>query len=51
MRTPEMNIAPNRKLPQNLRKLGPYFALALALPGGFLIVLLIWLFEHRHRKA
>ena len=46
-----MNISPNRKLPQRLRKLGPYFALALALPGGFLLVLLIWFFQHMHRKA
>jgi hypothetical protein len=46
-----MNTSPKHRILQRLRKLGPYFALALALPGGFLIVLLIWLFEHRHRKA
>jgi hypothetical protein len=46
-----MNASPKHPILQRLRQLGPYFALALALPGGFLIVLLIWLFEHRHRKA
>jgi len=46
-----MNASPKQRILQRLRRLGPYIALALALPGGFLIVLLIWLFEHRHRKA
>lgn len=46
-----MNVSPKQRILQRLRKLGPYLMLALALPGGSLLVLLIWLFEHRQRKA
>jgi len=30
-----------------LRKLGPYTAIALVLPGGSLIALALWTFRHR----
>ena len=32
-----------------LKTLGPYAVLELVLPGGSLIALLLWLYQHRHR--
>ena len=43
------------RLSRSVREIGPYAALALLLPGGSLIAVLIWLVHHRswlaaHRK-
>jgi hypothetical protein len=35
------------RLPALLRRLGPYAAIELLLPGGSVIALLIWLSRHR----
>jgi hypothetical protein len=35
------------RLPALLRRLGPYAAIELLLPGGSIIALLIWLCRHR----
>jgi hypothetical protein len=32
-----------------LRALGPYMAIELILPGGSLIALGLWLYQHRHQ--
>ena len=34
-----------------LKTLGPYAALGLLLPGGSLIALLLWLYQHRRRGS
>jgi NodT family efflux transporter outer membrane factor (OMF) lipoprotein len=34
-----------------LKTLGPYAALELLLPGGSFVVLLLWLYRHRHRAG
>jgi NodT family efflux transporter outer membrane factor (OMF) lipoprotein len=34
-----------------LKTLGPYAALELVLPGGSLIAVLLWLYQHRHRGS
>jgi len=46
-----MNTSTSQRILWRLRQLGPYFALALVLPGGSLLVLLLWYFERRHGKA
>ena len=38
-------------LPKSLRALGPYLLVELILPGGSLVALLLWLFNHRHARA
>jgi hypothetical protein len=32
---------------EQLKAIGPYFALELVLPGGTLIALALWLYRHR----
>jgi hypothetical protein len=32
---------------EQIRTLGPYFAVELILPGGSLLALLLWLYRHR----
>jgi hypothetical protein len=34
-----------------LRGLGPYLLVELILPGGSLIALLLWLYNHKHARA
>jgi len=36
---------------QRLRKLGPWLVAALVLPGGSLLVLILWLLQRRRGKA
>ena len=36
-----------RRLTGVLRRLGPYAAIEMVLPGGSLVVLLLWLFRQR----
>jgi len=36
-----------RRLTGILRRLGPYAAIEIVLPGGSLVVLLLWLFRER----
>ena len=38
-------------LPGKLRALGPYLLVELILPGGSLIALLLWLYNHRSARA
>ena len=38
-------------LPVNLRALGPYVLVELILPGGSLLALLLWLYNHRQARA
>lgn len=36
---------------QRLREVGPWLVAALVLPGGSLLVLLVWLLQRRRGKA
>ena len=38
-------------LPASVRSLGPYVLVELVLPGGSLLALLLWLYNHRQAKA
>jgi hypothetical protein len=38
-------------LPEDLRALGPYLLVELILPGGSLVALLLWLYNHRPARA
>ena len=38
-------------LPESLRALGPYLLVELILPGGSLVALLLWLYNHRPARA
>jgi hypothetical protein len=33
------------------RTTGPYFAIALLMPGGLLIAIFLWIVRHRHERA
>jgi hypothetical protein len=46
-----MNASPIQRIRGLLRNLGPYLAVELLLPGGSLIALLLWFFQHKHTKA
>ena len=46
-----MTTPRSRKILQQLRRLGPYLAVALVLPGGFLLVLALWFIRNKQRKA
>jgi hypothetical protein len=38
-------------LPVSLRALGPYLLVELILPGGSLLALLLWLYNHRPART
>jgi len=38
-------------LPRGVRALGPYLLVELILPGGTLLALLLWLYNHRSARA
>lgn len=38
-------------LPGNLRALGPYLLVELILPGGSLVALLLWLYNHKLQRT
>jgi hypothetical protein len=38
-------------LPASLRTLGPYLLVELILPGGSLVALLLWLYNHKPARA
>lgn len=38
-------------LPGKLRAVGPYLLVELIMPGGSLLALLLWLYNHRHGKV
>ncbi len=38
-------------LPQSFRALGPYLLVELVLPGGSLLALLLWLYNHKSARA
>jgi hypothetical protein len=38
-------------LPGSLRALGPYLLVELILPGGSLLALLLWLYNHRPART
>ena len=38
-------------LPQSIRALGPYLLVELVLPGGSLLALLLWLYNHKLARA
>jgi len=38
-------------LPASLRALGPYLLVELILPGGSLLALLLWLYNHKQARA
>ncbi len=38
-------------LPEGVRALGPYLLVELILPGGSLLALLLWLYNHRSARA
>jgi hypothetical protein len=46
-----MNASPIKSIYRRLRSLGPYLAVELLLPGGSLLALLLWFFQHKHGKA
>ena len=40
-----------KRIARGLRKVGPYMAVELLLPGGTLIALLMWAAQHQRRKS
>jgi hypothetical protein len=38
-------------LPGKLRSFGPYLLVELVLPGGSLVALLLWLYNHRQARG
>jgi len=38
-------------LPESVRALGPYVLVELMLPGGSLLALLLWFYNHRSARA
>jgi hypothetical protein len=38
-------------LPEGVRAFGPYLLVELILPGGSLVALLLWLYNHRPARA
>lgn len=46
-----MNGLPVTHVFQNLRKFGPYFALAVLVPGGSLLAIFLWFFRRKVESA